>query len=59
VGVAAARAGTDLLLYTDYRAAAKAWAALRHGLRAGRISRSGFERSAQRVLDLRSKLKPR
>ena len=56
VGLAAARAGTDLLLYTDYRAAAKAGVALRNRLRAGRMSRSGFERSVQRVLDLRSRL---
>ena len=59
VGLAAARAGTDLLLYTDYRAAAKAGVALRNRLRAGRISRSGFERSVQRVLNLRSRLRSR
>ena len=59
VGLAAARAGTDLLLYSDYRAAAKTGVALRNRLRAGRISRSGFERSVQRVLDLRSRLRSR
>jgi beta-N-acetylhexosaminidase len=59
VGLAAARAGTDLLLYTDYRAAAKAGVALRNRLRAGRISRSGFERSVQRVINLRSRLRSR
>jgi beta-N-acetylhexosaminidase len=56
VGLAAARAGTDLLLYTDFRAAAKAGAALRDRLRTGRITRPGFERSVQRVLDLRARL---
>jgi beta-N-acetylhexosaminidase len=56
VGLAAARAGTDLLLYTDFRAAAKAGAALRARLRTGRIARPGFERSVQRVLDLRARL---
>ncbi len=56
VGLAAARAGTDLLLYTESGAAARAWKALRHGLRAGRIGRSRFEHSVQRVLDLRAGL---
>jgi beta-N-acetylhexosaminidase len=56
VGLAAARAGTDLLLYTDFRAAARAGAALRKRLRDGRLDRDGFERSAQRVLDLRARL---
>jgi beta-N-acetylhexosaminidase len=56
VGLAAARAGTDLLLYTDFHAAAKAGVALRNRLRAGRIARPAFERSVQRVLDLRARL---
>jgi beta-N-acetylhexosaminidase len=56
VGVAAARAGTDLLLFTDYRAAARAGRALRRRLRSGVLSRSPFERSVQRVLDLRAGL---
>jgi beta-N-acetylhexosaminidase len=56
VGLAAARAGTDLLLYTDYRAAAKAWAALRGRLRTGRMARPRFEESVRRVLDLRARL---
>jgi beta-N-acetylhexosaminidase len=59
VGLAAARAGTDLLLYTDFRAAAKAGAALQASLRTGRIARPGFERSVQRVLDLRARLASR
>jgi beta-N-acetylhexosaminidase len=56
VGLAAARAGTDLLLYTRSRAALRAWAALRGGLRAGRVPRDRFERSARRVLALRARL---
>jgi beta-N-acetylhexosaminidase len=53
---AAARAGTDLLLFTDYRAAGRAAAALRKGLLSGALPRAEFERSAQRVLDLRAGL---
>jgi len=51
---AAAAAGTDLLLFTNYRAAARAGGALRAALRARTISRPEFELSAQRVLDLRA-----
>jgi beta-N-acetylhexosaminidase len=56
VGVAGAKAGTDLLLFTDHRAAARAGRALRRRLRSGRLARGPFERSAQRVLDLRARL---
>ncbi len=52
-GVAAARAGTDVLLFTDYRAGARAARALLRGLRSGRLPRAGFETSAGRVLRLR------
>lgn len=55
-GVAAARAGTDLLLFTDFAAAARAHGALVARLRSGALSREDFERSAQRVLDLRRRL---
>jgi beta-N-acetylhexosaminidase len=55
-GRAAARAGTDLLLFSDFHAAGKAGAALRSALRSGDLPRAGFERSAQRVLDLRAAL---
>jgi beta-N-acetylhexosaminidase len=55
-GVAAARAGTDLLLFTDQRDAARAGRALRRRLRSGKLPRRPFEDSAQRVLDLREKL---
>ena len=56
VGVAAARAGTDLLLFTDQRGAARAGRALRRGLRSGKLVRGPFEASVQRVLDLRARL---
>jgi beta-N-acetylhexosaminidase len=56
VGVAAASAGTDLLLFTDFRAAARASDALRRRLRSGSLDRGRFEQSAQRVLDLRAGL---
>jgi len=52
----AARAGTDLLLFRQYQAAARAGSALRAALRARAIPRSNFVSSAQRVLDLRAGL---
>ena len=52
-GLAAAKAGTDLLLFTDYQAGARAYRALRRKLRSGDLDRSRFERSVQRVLVLR------
>jgi beta-N-acetylhexosaminidase len=51
--LAGARAGTDILLFTDYRAGLRAGRALLGGLRAGRLSRAGLEASAGRVLRLR------
>jgi beta-N-acetylhexosaminidase len=57
VGRAAARAGTDLLLFRQYSAAARAGAALRSMLRSRPAPRAGFEAAAQRVLDLRTRLK--
>jgi beta-N-acetylhexosaminidase len=54
--LAAARAGTDLLLFRQYRAAARAGSALRANLRAGNLRRPDFEVSVQRVLDLRAEL---
>jgi beta-N-acetylhexosaminidase len=56
VGVAAARAGTDLALFTDFHAAATAGQAIKRALRSGRLDRARFEQSAQRVLDLRASL---
>ncbi len=55
-GLAAAGAGTDLLLFTDFDAAAKARRALLARLRSGALSREDFQHSAQRVLDLRRRL---
>jgi beta-N-acetylhexosaminidase len=56
VALAAAAAGTDVLLYGDWRTAARANRTLRRALARGKLSRKGFERSAQRVVSLRSKL---
>jgi beta-N-acetylhexosaminidase len=58
-GVAAARAGTDLLLFTDLGAAEGAGGALADRLRKGRLRRASFEASAQRVLRLRASLRAR
>ncbi len=55
-GVAAARAGVDLLLYTEPGPAREAGHALARRLREGSIGRQGFERSAARVLRLRHRL---
>jgi beta-N-acetylhexosaminidase len=52
-GLAAADAGTDLLLFTDYRAGARAGGALLQALRAGSLERAAFEASVGRVLRLR------
>ncbi len=56
VGVAAAKAGADLLLYTNDDAAANAGRALRERLGKGALKRADFERSVNRVLRLRAKL---
>jgi beta-N-acetylhexosaminidase len=55
-GRAAARAGTDLLLFTDFEAGARAEAGLLADLRSGALARAGFETSAGRVLRLRHRL---
>jgi beta-N-acetylhexosaminidase len=54
--LAAARAGADLLLFTDLPAAERAWAALVGRIRSGALDRPRFEQAAQRVLDLRREL---
>jgi beta-N-acetylhexosaminidase len=56
VGVDAARAGTDLLLYTDDADAAKAGQALQEQLKSGKLKRARAERSVNRVLRLRAGL---
>jgi beta-N-acetylhexosaminidase len=55
-GLAAAAAGTDLLLFTDLGSARAAWKALAKGLRDGQLERAESEASVQRVLDLREEL---
>jgi beta-N-acetylhexosaminidase len=52
-GLAAARAGTDLMLFTDYRAGTRARVALLGALRSGSLDRVAFETSVGRVLKLR------
>jgi beta-N-acetylhexosaminidase len=54
--VAAARAGTDVLLFTDHRVGKRAGGALLRMLRAGSLRRADFEASAGRVLRLRHDL---
>lgn len=58
-GVAAARAGSDLLLFTALAPAERAWLALVARLRAGALDRPEFLAAAQRVLELRRELAPR
>jgi beta-N-acetylhexosaminidase len=53
---AATAAGTDLLLFTDYRTASIAGVSLVHELRRDPSTRSAFEASASRVLRLRHSL---
>jgi beta-N-acetylhexosaminidase len=55
-GLAAARAGADLLLFTDPRPAVRAQQTLFRFLRNGVSDRSAFDESADRVLRLRSRL---
>jgi beta-N-acetylhexosaminidase len=56
VGVAAAKAGVDLLLFTGEKAASQAGHALREKLRNRTLERAVFEGSVNRVLRLRAKL---
>lgn len=55
-GVAAARAGTDLLLFVGYGPADRARRALVVSLREGGLDRGEFEDSVERTLDLRHRL---
>jgi beta-N-acetylhexosaminidase len=55
-GTAAVRAGTDLLLFADFHAAAPTRRALQRGLRSGALDRGAFEASVGRVLRLRHRL---
>jgi len=56
VAIAAARAGTDLLLFTNLSTAETAHRALAAALRTNSLNRAEFEASAQRVLGLRASL---
>jgi beta-N-acetylhexosaminidase len=55
-GLAAVRAGTDLLLFNDLAQAESAWRALVAKLRTRKLGRAPFEESVGRVLDLRAGL---
>ncbi len=54
--MAAARAGTDLLLFTRAPRRRSSGRALTHRLRSGELPRPPFEDSVRRVLDLRSRI---
>jgi beta-N-acetylhexosaminidase len=56
--LAAARAGTDLILYSDLGDAARAERALTRGLGNGSLDRAEFQASVDRVLALRSVQQP-
>jgi beta-N-acetylhexosaminidase len=56
VGIDAAKAGTDLLLFTRQKHAARAGQAMEAQLEAGKLKRPAFERSVNRVLRLRATL---
>ncbi len=56
-GIAAAAAGTDILLFADYQSAGKAYRAMVTKLRSGRLDRGNFEDSVQRILALRHRLR--
>lgn len=55
-GLAAVNAGVDLLLFTDFRAGARAQKLLLRRLRSGALPRPSFEESAGRILRLRHRL---
>ena len=57
-GLAAARSGVDMLLFSDYQSAGRVARALRRKLRAGALNRPRFEKSVGRVLRLRHRLGP-
>jgi beta-N-acetylhexosaminidase len=52
----AARAGVDLMLFTDFRAALRGQDSIADRLRSGRLNRAGFRASVDRILRLRSRL---
>lgn len=52
-----AKAGTDVLLFSNLSSGAEASDALARDLRAGRLNRPGFHSSVRRILDLRASLR--
>jgi beta-N-acetylhexosaminidase len=57
VALSAARAGMDLMLYTDWREALKGQDAMKGRLRSGKLGRAAFRRSVDRILRLRARLR--
>jgi beta-N-acetylhexosaminidase len=57
VALAGARAGTDLLLYGDWRDALRAGSFLERALRRGRLDEDDFRSSVRRVLSLRGEMR--
>ena len=57
VGVRAARAGVDVMLYSSYAAGKAAARRLAGAIRRGRVHRARAERSVQRILDVRRRLR--
>jgi len=56
VGVRAARAGVDLMLYSSYAAGKRAARTLARAIRRGRLPRTRAEQSVRRILEVRRKL---
>jgi beta-N-acetylhexosaminidase len=56
VGVLAARAGVDLMLYSSYEMGRAATRALARAIRAGRVDRADAETSLRRLFELRQSL---
>jgi beta-glucosidase-like glycosyl hydrolase len=57
VGVRAARAGVDLMLYSSYAAAKAGVRGLARAIRRGRVRRSRAQASVRRVLEVRRSLR--
>ena len=57
VGVRAARAGVDVMLYSSYSAGKAAARRLANAIRRGRVHRSRAERSVRRILEVRRSLR--
>jgi beta-N-acetylhexosaminidase len=57
VGVRAARAGVDLMLYSSYAAAKAGHRGITRAIRSGRIHRSRAEASVRRIIEVRRRLR--